>query len=100
VCEHLGSRANLSSIVRLAGCFGLAELYLAGPTRVDPQIARDAARSVVLKRKRTLPSFLKKLRAGGARLVGLEQTTGSSSLFDYEFAARTVLVIGNERRGL
>jgi len=32
--------------------------------------------------------------------VGLEQTTGSVSLFDFAFVRRTVLVVGNERTGL
>jgi tRNA G18 (ribose-2'-O)-methylase SpoU len=32
--------------------------------------------------------------------VGLEQTTNSQDLNDYQFAGKTVLVIGNERLGL
>jgi tRNA G18 (ribose-2'-O)-methylase SpoU len=32
--------------------------------------------------------------------VGLEQATRSESLFTFSFAAKTVLVIGNERAGL
>ena len=40
------------------------------------------------------------LKAEGYQLVGLEQTTNSERLFSFAFAARTVLVIGNERTGL
>jgi tRNA G18 (ribose-2'-O)-methylase SpoU len=96
----MNSSANLSSIVRLAGCFGLKTLHVAGTTRVDENVARDAAEHVELRRHRTLPSFLEQLKRDGVRLVGLEQAMGSISLPRYTFAARTALVIGNERRGL
>ena len=32
--------------------------------------------------------------------MGLEQTTGSHNLADFEFPRRTVLVIGHERNGI
>ena len=32
--------------------------------------------------------------------MGLEQTTNSTSMHDYTFSRRTVLVVGNERTGL
>jgi tRNA G18 (ribose-2'-O)-methylase SpoU len=38
--------------------------------------------------------------AAGFRLVGLEQTTNSVSLYDYRFVRRTALIAGNERQGL
>jgi CheY-like chemotaxis protein len=41
-----------------------------------------------------------RLRAEGFQVVGLEQATHSEPLFDFRFAARTVLVVGNERTGL
>ena len=49
---------------------------------------------------RTLAPVLGVLREAGYRLVGLEQTTESTSLHDYPFQRRTALVIGNERLGL
>jgi tRNA G18 (ribose-2'-O)-methylase SpoU len=33
-------------------------------------------------------------------MAGLEQTTGSQSLYQYSFAQKTALVIGAEREGL
>jgi len=65
-----------------------------------PDIARDAATFVTLERHRTLPPVLRKLKAEGYRLVGLEQTENSRWLYDYVFARKTVLVIGNERTGI
>lgn len=49
---------------------------------------------------RSLPPVLDRLRAEGYELVGLEQATGSESLFGFGFRERTALVIGNERHGL
>ena len=49
---------------------------------------------------RTLPHPLAELKREGYRLVGLEQTSNSRSLFEYAFERRSVLVGGNERLGL
>lgn len=93
-------RANLSSVVRLAGCFGLTRIHVTGNTRVEPSVARDAARTVEVVRRRSLTETLRVLRADGYHLVGLEQATHSVPLFRYAFPLRAALVIGNERRGL
>lgn len=100
LCQDLGCRANLSSIVRLAGCFGLREVVASGPVGIDRAIAREAADTVVVTRKRTLASPLRELALAGYRVVALEQATGSVSLARHAFAPRTALVVGNERRGL
>ena len=54
----------------------------------------------MLEIHRSLPPVLDRLRAEGYELVGLEQATGSESLFSFTFIPRTVLVVGNERLGL
>ncbi len=71
-----------------------------GQGRILPDIARDAATSVTIERHRTLAPVLRKLKQEGYRLVGLEQADNSSCLYDYAFARKTVLVIGNERTGI
>ncbi len=40
------------------------------------------------------------MRRGGYQLVGLEQTTDSTSIFDFPFERKTALVVGNERSGI
>jgi len=99
-CPPLRSNVNLSRIVRAAGCAGLTRVICCGQARLLPDIARDAATFVTLERHRTLPPVLRKLKAEGYRLVGLEQTENSRWLYDYVFARKTVLVIGNERTGI
>jgi tRNA G18 (ribose-2'-O)-methylase SpoU len=99
-CPPLRSSVNLSRIVRVASCCGVRRIITSGPSRVDPQIARDGAERVTLEVRRSLPPVLKRLRAEGFQLVGLEQTTNSVCLYDFHFNARTVLVVGHERKGL
>jgi tRNA G18 (ribose-2'-O)-methylase SpoU len=94
------SHVNLSHIVRTCGCFGIPRVIATGTARLDERIARDGAEHVVLEIHRSLPPVLDRLKAGGYELVGLEQATGSESLFSFAFAPRTVLVVGNERLGL
>ncbi|HEX6987766.1 MAG TPA: TrmH family RNA methyltransferase, partial [Planctomycetaceae bacterium] len=99
-CAPLRSNVNLSRIVRAAGCCGVTKVYATGPARVDRNVARDGADAVVIEAHRSLPPVLKKLKAEGYRLVGLEQTTNSQSLYEFRFERRTCLVVGNERLGL
>ncbi|MFO0905376.1 MAG: RNA methyltransferase [Pirellulales bacterium] len=99
-CAPLRSNVNLSRIVRTAGCCGVSRVVACGKPKLDPEIARDGASVVHLQTHRTLPPALKQLRADGYRLVGLEQTTNSVSLYEYRFPRRMVLVVGNERQGL
>jgi tRNA G18 (ribose-2'-O)-methylase SpoU len=94
------SNVNLSRIARAAGCCGVERIICTGPAKLDRKIARDGADAVEIETHRTLAPVLDKLRAAGYRLVGLEQTTNSRNLHEYQFARRTALVIGNERTGL
>lgn len=100
VSAPLRSSVNLSRMVRLAGCSGIPKIIHSGTGKVDRTIARDAADCVEVVSKRSLPPVLKKLRSDGYRCVGLEQTTNSRLLYDYEYQHRTALVIGAEREGL
>ncbi len=99
-CAPLRSRVNLSRIARAAGCCGVTRILCTGQAKLDPKIARDAAQTVSLEIHRSLPPMLAKLRGEGYRVVGLEQTTGSTDLHHYSFEKKTVLVIGSERQGL
>jgi tRNA G18 (ribose-2'-O)-methylase SpoU len=99
-CAPMRSNVNLSHILRTAGCCGIARVICCGNPKVLGKIARDGANTVGLEVHRTLPPVLKELKQEGYRLVGLEQTTHSTSLHEYRFERKTALVIGNERLGL
>jgi tRNA G18 (ribose-2'-O)-methylase SpoU len=99
-CAPMRSNVNLSTIMRTAGCCGVPRMIVCGHARIDRTVARDGADTVELEVRNTLPPVLKALRSDGYRLVGLEQTTNSSSLHEFRFPKRTALIIGNERAGL
>ncbi|MDF1663344.1 MAG: TrmH family RNA methyltransferase [Planctomycetota bacterium] len=100
VCSPMRSHVNLSRIIRMAACVGLKEVIAIGQGKVDKKIARDGADNVEVKVKRSLVPVLKKLGEQGYTRVGLEQTTNSHILADYEFPRKTALIIGSEREGL
>jgi tRNA G18 (ribose-2'-O)-methylase SpoU len=100
VCAPMRSNVNLSRIARVAACCGLERLICTGPAKLDRKIARDGADTLQIETHRTLLPVLEKLRQDGYRLVGLEQSTNSKNLHQYEFVRRTALVIGNERTGI
>lgn len=99
-CAALRSQVNLSRIVRAAGACGVRRIICEGNPRLDREIARDAADFVSLEPRRTLEPALLRLREEGYTLVGLEQSSHSTCLYDFAFPRRTALVIGNERGGL
>jgi tRNA G18 (ribose-2'-O)-methylase SpoU len=99
-CPPMRSHVNLSRIVRAAGCCGVSKVIGCGNAKVVGKIARDACEAMQVEVHRTLPPILKRLGDEGYQLVGLEQTSNSVSIFDFHFARRSVLVIGNERTGI
>ena len=100
VCAPMRSNVNLSRIARVAACCGLERIICTGSAKLDRKIARDGVDTLRLEVHRTLPPVLEALRDDGYRLIGLEQTSNSQNLHDYQFNRRTALVIGNERSGL
>ena len=96
----LRSAVNLARIIRVAGCCGVSKIIACEPGRIDPKITRDALQSVELEQRRSLPPVLKKLKAIGWTLVGLEQTSHSQLIYEYLFPQKVVLVLGHERQGI
>ncbi|MCK4509428.1 MAG: RNA methyltransferase [Desulfuromonadales bacterium] len=99
-CAPMRSNINISSVARTASACAVERLILTGNATLISKIARDGAEELEVSIHRSLAPVLRKLRSDGYRLVGLEQTTNSTSMHSYTFARRTVLVVGNERTGL
>jgi tRNA G18 (ribose-2'-O)-methylase SpoU len=99
-CPPLRSNVNLSRIVRAASCCGVQRLICSGSGKLDKEITREIGDSIEIEAHRTLLPVLKKLRAEGYQLVGLEQTNTSCLLYTFPFVRKTALVIGNERLGI
>ena len=97
---QMQSQVNVARIVRAAGCFGVRRLLIAGRTKIDPKIAREALEYCEISRHRSLPPVVETWAQEGYRVVGLEQATGSVSIYDYRFQRKSLLVIGHERHGM
>ena len=100
VCPPMRSNVNLSRIVRAAGCCGVRRLICCGNISLQRKIARETGDCLEIESHRTLAPVLARLREEGYQLVGLEQTTGSESLYSFAFERRTALIVGNERAGI
>ena len=99
-CAPMRSNVNVSSIARTGSACAIERLILTGNASLISKIARDGQSKLDISTHRTLLPVLKRLKKDGYQLVGLEQTTNSESMYCYQFARRTALVIGNERTGL
>ncbi len=99
-CSPMRSNVNLSRIVRAASCCGVRRVICCGNARIVPEISRETGEAIQIEIHRTLPPVLKRLASEGFRLIGLEQTDRSQSLYGFAFARKTALVIGNERLGI
>ncbi len=99
-CAPMRSNVNISSVARTASACAVERLILTGNASLISKIARDGAEKLEVSIHRSLAPVLQKLRGDGYRLVGLEQTTNSTSMHSYNFSRRSVLVVGNERTGL
>ena len=99
-CAPMRSNVNISSVARTASACAVERLVLTGNASLISKIARDGAEELKVSIHRSLAPVLQKLRNDGYRLVGLEQTSNSTSMHSYNFSRRTVLVVGNERTGL
>jgi tRNA G18 (ribose-2'-O)-methylase SpoU len=99
-CPPMRSNVNLSRIARTASCCGVRRMICSGNARLIAEIVRDTGGFLEIETHRTLGPVLKRLRQEGYQLTGLEQTTGSESLFGFSFPRKSVLVIGNERIGI
>ncbi len=99
-CPPMRSNVNLSRIARAAGCCGVRRMICCGNAKVIAKIARDAADVLQIETHRTLPPVLLQLRADGFQIIGLEQTSDATRLWEFQFSRRTVLVVGNERSGI
>ncbi len=99
-CPQFKSQINLSRLVRLVSCCAIYQIVAEGSGKIDPKVARDGAGIVSIERRRSLAPRLAELKREGYRLVGLEQTTRSQSLYEYRFPHKMVFVLGHERLGI
>jgi len=109
--HNVRSAHNVGSIFRTADAAGVSAVYLTGYTprpldrfgRSQKEIAKTALgaeKFLAWEYAKTPDVLLKKLRADGFRVIGVEQDTRSRDYQSLKPRGKTVFVFGNEVRGL
>lgn len=105
--HNVRSMHNVGAAFRNADAFGVDELLISGYTPAPPRpeiskTAIGAEKHVNWKQFETPDTGLVKLKENGYLLIGLEQTTDSILLPDYQIPSdkKICLVFGNEVTGI
>ena len=92
---------------RLADAFGVQEIWLGGDTPAPPnrkisKTARSTESCVNYRHVADLSAALQQARLDGWRVLGLEITSESHSIFEWDFPLeqRLILVVGAENEGI
>jgi tRNA G18 (ribose-2'-O)-methylase SpoU len=117
------SNVNLSAMARVSSCMGASRLILCGTSKLWPHISRQGLDSEddavalndaksndsqssklhsmdITLHRTLLPVLLKLKRDEGFSIVGVEQTSTSTSSYDFKWPHKTVLVVGHESNGI
>ncbi len=109
--HNVRSAHNVGSIFRTADAAGVSALYLTGYTprptdrfgRPQKDIAKTALGaevSVPWEHARDFKKIVRRMRADGWHILGLEQDKRAVDYRAFSAPERTLLVLGNEVRGL
>lgn len=105
IAHNIRSLHNVGSIFRSADAFGVEKLYLSGYTGVPPRkeiakTALGAENRVLWERTEDVFALVRKLRADGWRVFGLETGPSVEPLADVGADGRVALLLGNEVEGI
>lgn len=107
VLDNVRSMHNVGAIFRTADAFIINEIILCGITPKPPhreihKAALGATESVDWKYEETISDALKNLKKDGYEIVGIEQTTDSKNIIDFNIykEKKYAIVLGNEVDGL
>lgn len=96
---------NVGGLFRVADGFGVRRIYASGHTPVppDPMIGVTSLghhRRITVEHEHAHESAALKAAEAGWTLIAVEIAEGSVPYFEFEFPARTCLVLGNEVNGV
>lgn len=111
ILDNIRSVHNVGSIFRTADAAGVSKIYLIGvtPTPVDRfgRERKDLAK-VALGAEKTVPwehgedslEMINALKKDGVKVVAVEQSPNSVSLYNFKSAEKVAYVLGSETDGL
>ncbi|MDY3339216.1 RNA methyltransferase [Riemerella anatipestifer] len=107
VLDNIRSMHNVGALFRTADAFLIEKIVLCGITPQPPhreihKAALGATESVDWAYQKDISEAIKELKTQGYNIIGVEQTTDSISLSDFEINPnqKYALVLGNEVEGL
>lgn len=107
VLDNLNDPRNVGIILRLADSFGVRKIYACGFTPVPPntiikRTARSAEQHLNIIKFANVSDALNKLKEENYYLVGLEYTTKSESIRNFNFTGslKTAIIAGSEETGV
>ncbi len=107
IAENIHSPANVGQLIRACECFGVKQLYFAGPfsntdTNKFRSTARAAEKYLDVSTENDSSLLISKLKSEGYKLVAIEITDQSKELSSCKITKgeKLALVMGSERHGV
>ncbi|XP_014671014.1 PREDICTED: probable methyltransferase TARBP1 [Priapulus caudatus] len=106
VASLIDKPTNLGGLCRTCEIFGVSEYvvgnmkYVEDPRFKSLSVTAEKWIPITEVRVHELEAFLQRMRREGYALVGAEQTASSTSLCDFSFPAKTLVLLGNEKEGI
>ena len=111
ILHNIRSVHNVGSIFRTADAAGVSKILLSGytPAPLDrfgrarkdfAKVSLGAEASVKWEVAQGIGAALAQLKKDGRHILALEQSPGSTPLFDYKPVRDIVLIVGNEVEGI
>ncbi|KAM9808627.1 probable methyltransferase TARBP1 isoform X2 [Syngnathus typhle] len=106
VASLIDKPTNLGGLCRTCEIFGSSALVLDNLRHITDKHFQSLSVSSELwlplleVKPSELAEFLQMKKSDGYCIVGVEQTSNSQSLQDYQFPEKTLLLLGNEREGI
>ena len=104
VLDHVTNSYNVGSFIRLADAFAVEKIIVCGELTISDKKLKKASRNeekwVTIEYSDSTTSSLENLIDEGYTVYSVELCHGSVDYSDVTYPARSVLVLGNERKGV
>lgn len=109
--HNIRSAHNVGSIMRSADALGVSRIYISGytplpldrfgrPVKEIAKTALGAEKTILWGAEKSAGRTIRRLKGEGFRVVGIEQDPRAVDYRSYEASDRTLVLVGNEVRGL
>ena len=97
---NLENDMNVGGIIRTANAAGVNEVFIVGRKKWKKGASTGAHRKTKIINMRTTDEFLDYAKENNYSIVSLEITEKSENIFHFNYPDKTIIVIGNEGKGI